>query len=397
MRADALPASPIRRLVPLAVAAEKRGTKVLYLNIGQPDVASPEPFWEGIRAAASKTLEYCPSPGVTRLREVAVDDYNKRGFPVAPEDMLVTTGGSEATLMAFMCCFNPGDEVIVIEPYYANYSSFAVSSGVKLVALTSKLEDDFRLPSVEEIAAKVTPKTRGILVCNPSNPTGSIFDADDMHALGQLALKHDLFLIGDEVYRDFNYTDSRLVSVLNLPGLEQNAVMLDSVSKRFSLCGARIGFIVSKNKGVMDGANKMAQARLSAPTLDQQGVIQAILHTPQEYFAEVRAEYMRRRDTLLRELRAIPGVVAPNITGAFYAIARLPVPDAEEFCKWMLEEFSHEGETVLFAPGAGFYLTPGLGMDEIRIAYVVEEAKLIRAANCLRAALAAYPKVLARV
>ena len=386
-----MPASPIRRLVPLAVAAERRGVRVHYLNIGQPDVATPASFWDGVRDGMVPTLAYSPSPGVASLRETAIADYRRRGFPVEPDDFLVTTGGSEAALWSLMVCCDPGDEVIVIEPYYANYLAMAIEAGVKLVALTTRIEDEFALPSAAQIERRITPRTRALLVCNPSNPTGTSFAPAELEALADVAKRHNLFLIGDEVYRDFNYTDTPLVSVLNLPGIEQHAVMLDSVSKRFSACGARIGFMVSKNKGVMAGANKLAQARLCGPTLDQVGIERAIRETPLDYFAAVRAEYMRRRDTLLHELRAIPGVLAPNVNGAFYAIARLPVPDSEEFCKFLMNDFSLDGETLLMAPGNGFYLTPGLGLDEVRIAYVLEEAKLVRAMRCLRAALESYP------
>ena len=389
-RADEMPASPIRRLVPLAVAAESRGVHVHYLNIGQPDVLTPTSFWDGIRDGIVPTLAYSPSPGVPSLRETAIADYVRRGFPVESDDFLVTTGGSEATLWAFMVCCDPGDEVIVVEPYYANYSAMALEAGVKLVALTTRIEDEFALPSAQEIEKRITSRTRALLVCNPSNPTGTSFSPTELAALADLAKRHDLFLIGDEVYRDFNYTDTPLVSVLNLPGLEEHAVMLDSVSKRFSACGARIGFMVSKNKSVMAGANKLAQARLSGPTLEQIGTERAIRETPLEYFTGVRVEYMRRRDVLLQELRAMPGVLAPDVKGAFYAIARLPVPDSEEFCKFLLNEFSLDGETVMMAPANGFYLTPGLGVNEVRIAYVLEEAKLVRAMRCLRAGLEAY-------
>ncbi|HLK15052.1 MAG TPA: pyridoxal phosphate-dependent aminotransferase [Fimbriimonadaceae bacterium] len=390
-RAGEMPSSPIRRLVPLAVAAEKRGVHVHYLNIGQPDVRTPDAFWDGIRDGMLPTLAYSPSPGVPKLRETAIADYQRRGFPVESADMVISTGGSEACLWAFMVLCDPGDEVIVVEPYYANYSAMAIEAGVNLVALTTTIESGFALPSADEIAKRITPRTRAILVCNPSNPTGTSFSPAELAALAALAKRHNLFLIGDEVYRDFNYTDTPLVSVLNLPGMEDHAVMLDSVSKRFSACGARIGFFVSKNKGVMEGVNKLAQARLCSPTLEQVGVERALRETPLEYFTGVRSEYMRRRDVLLRELRAIPGVLAPNVNGAFYAIARLPVPDAEEFCKFLLNDFNLEGETVMMAPASGFYLTPGLGMDEVRIAYVLEEEKLISAMRCLRAGLEAYP------
>jgi aspartate aminotransferase len=389
-RAQEMPASPIRRLVPLAVAAEKRGVHVHYLNIGQPDIISPDSFWQGIEAARVPTVAYSPSPGIPELRHVAVEDFQRRGLPVQPEDLVVTAGGSEATLFAFLACFDPGDEVIVVEPFYANYQGFAVEAGVTLVPLTTYLDDDFALPDIAAVKAKLTPRTKGILICNPSNPTGTSFTTAQLEALAELAIERDLFLIVDEVYRDFNYTDTPLTSVLNLPGLGHRAVMLDSVSKRFSLCGARVGFFVAKHPEVAAAANRFAQARLAVSTLEQHGVAAAIKNTPPEYFQKVRTEYMARRDCLLEELAQIPGVKAPRVNGAFYAVVRLPVSDADAFCQWMLSDFSHHGQTTMMAPANGFYFTPGLGEDEVRIAYVLEKEKLREACQVLAHGLTAY-------
>jgi len=304
---------------------------------------------------------------------------------------MVTNGGSEATLFAFLCCLNPGEEVIVIEPFYANYAGFAVTSGVTLVPLTTKIEEDFRLPSPAEIEAVVTPRTRAILLCNPSNPTGTVFSSSDLREIAEIAVRHDLFLIGDEVYRDFYYGSEELVSVLQLPGLEERTLMLDSASKKFSLCGSRVGFFVTRNKALLDAALKFGQARLSAPTLDMMGVEASLRETPESYFADVRAEYMARRDVLVSELEQIEGVKVPKIAGAFYAMVELPIDDSDRFCQWMVEEFSYEGETVLMAPATGFYITPGLGKREVRIAYVLDRERLARAVKCLEAGLAAYP------
>jgi aspartate aminotransferase len=396
-RAQEMPASPIRRLVPLAVAAEARGTHVHYLNIGQPDIISPESFWEGIDAAKVDTVAYSPSPGVPELRHAAVADYQARGLLVNPEDLVITSGGSEATLFAFLACFNPGDEVIVLEPFYANYQGFAVEAGVHLVPLTTRLEEDFSLPGLEAIRAKIGHKTKGILLCNPSNPTGTSFSNQQLQALADLCAEKDLFLIVDEVYRDFNYSDQELTSVLNLQGIGDRAVMIDSVSKRFSLCGARVGFFVSKHPEVASAANRFAQARLAVSTLEQFGVAAAITSTPPDYFTKVRREYMARRDTLLEELAKIPGIVTPSINGAFYAVVRLPVEDADDFCQWMLTDFSFEGQTTMMAPASGFYLTPGLGKQEVRIAYVLEREKLVAACECLKRGLVAYSEIRTQV
>ena len=312
-------------------------------------------------------------------------------MPVDPADILVTTGGSEATLFAFLACFDPGDEVIVVEPFYANYLGFAKIAGVELIPLTTKIEEDFRLPSVEAIESTITPKTKGILLCNPSNPTGTVFSPETLEKVSEICLERDLFLILDEVYRDFYYGEERLLSVMEIPGMEEHGIMLDSVSKKFSLCGARVGFFVTKNREVIANVLKMGQARLCPPTLDQLGVTACLRHTPQSYFLEVREEYISRRDLLVSRLSSIEGVVCPRIDGAFYAVVELPVDDADRFCEWMVREFSYEGETVLLAPASGFYATPGLGTKEVRIAYVLDKSLLARAMDVLEHALSAYP------
>jgi aspartate aminotransferase len=389
-RAVDMPSSPIRKLVAFAQDAERRGIHVHYLNIGQPDVASPDAFWDAVRNLEIRTLEYAHSAGTEPLRVAAAQHYRSRGLDVEPQDVLVTTGGSEACLFAFLACFDPGDEVIVVEPFYANYTAFAKIAGVTLIPLLTKLEEDFEPPSAEEIASKITPRTKGILICNPSNPTGVAYSAKTILSLGKIAREHDLFLLLDEVYRDFYYGDEELISVLQLPDLEKNAVMLDSASKKFSLCGARIGFFVSKNRDLIAAALKFGQARLSSPTLDQIGVEACLLKTPPSYFAEMRAEYMARRDLLIRRLKRMPGVLCPKVEGAFYAIIRLPVADADAFCEWMVSKFEYNGQSVLLAPASGFYATPGLGRNEVRIAYVLEESRLDQAMDVLERALVAY-------
>lgn len=381
--------------MPLANAAVKKGIHVHYLNIGQPDILSPQAFWDGVDAFQRTTLAYSPSPGRDDIREAALADYRSRGIPVEPEELVVTAGGSEAMLFAFLACFDPGDEVLVLEPYYANYKSMAGEAGVNLISLMTKIEEDFALPTVEEIEARLTPKTKGILLCNPSNPTGCTFSNAHLHGIAKIAINRDLFLIVDEVYRDFNYTDSAIESCLSVKGLEQHAVMIDSLSKRLSLCGARIGFFASHNKGIMESAVKLSQARLSIGTLDQAGAARALSGTPPEYMAKIRAEYMHRRDVLVAGLKRMEGVICPRIDGAFYAFVQLPVDDAEEFCKWMLSDFEYRNETVLMAPGEGFYLTPGVGKNQARIAYVLEAAQLERALDCIRVGLENYPGRLA--
>ncbi|MFI5386052.1 MAG: pyridoxal phosphate-dependent aminotransferase [Fimbriimonadales bacterium] len=397
LRAAALPSSPIRKLVDYAIEAERRGVKVHYLNIGQPDVESPPAFWEAVKTSAIKTLAYSHSAGIAPLREAIAKDYRKHAIEVDVANVMVTTGGSEATLMAFLACFDPGDEVIVVEPFYANYAGFAVVAGITLVPITTRIEDDFALPPTKAIAEKITARTRGILLCNPSNPTGTVFAPAQLREIGSLAKERDLFLIVDEVYRDFYYGGENLLSVLQIEGLEANAIMLDSASKKFSLCGARVGFLVSRNAAVLSSALKYGQARLASPTLDQIGVAACLEHTPPSYFEEVRREYRARRDIVVSELSKLPGVVCPTINGAFYAIVRLPVDDSDRFCEWLVREFQFEGQTVLLAPATGFYVTPGLGKDEVRIAYVLDQARLRSAMKVLAAALAAYPARLVKV
>ena len=322
-RAQEMPSSPIRRLVEYAIQAEKRGTTVHYLNIGQPDVESPPAFWEAVAHTGLKTLEYSHSAGIAPLKEAIAKDYRAKGISVDPADVMVTTGGSEATLFAFLSCFDPGDEVIVVEPFYANYLGFAKMAGVELVAITTHIEEDFALPSAEAIAERLTDRTKGILLCNPSNPTGTVYSPETLRKVAQISREQNLFLLVDEVYRDFYYGSEQLLSVLQIEDLADNAVMLDSASKKFSLCGARVGFLVSRNSAVLAGALKFGQARLAAPTLDQIGVTACLEHVPQSYFAAVREEYMARRDLISRELSRMPGVLCPTIDGAFYAVVKL--------------------------------------------------------------------------
>lgn len=385
-----MPSSPIRRLVDFAVAAEKEGVEVLYLNIGQPDIFSPDEFWSALDACEMKLVEYTHSAGTAGLREAIAADYVKRGIPVDPADVLVTNGGSEATLFSFLTCFDAGDEVVVVEPFYANYAGFAIAAGIKLLPITTKIEENFALPSCEDIAARLTSRTKGILLCNPSNPTGTVYSPEQLRAIAGLAKERDLFLIVDEVYRDFYYGEEDLLSVMQIEGMEQHAVMIDSASKKFSLCGARIGFLVSKNREILGGALKFGQARLSVPSLEQIGVEACLRQTPKAYFDEVRAEYIARRDLLVKELKTMPGVVVPKIDGAFYAVVHLPIDDSDRFCEWLVKEFRHDGKTVLLAPASGFYVTPGEGKTEVRIAYVLDQVRLKAAMDVLRAALVAY-------
>jgi aspartate aminotransferase len=390
-RARSTPSSPIRKLAGYASEAKARGVEIFHLNIGQPDVPSPDSFWKAIRTFDVPTVEYTHSAGFASLREAAVTAYKGYGIHVNADQLLVTNGASEATLFAFLTLFEPGDEVIVCEPYYANYTTFALMAGVKLVPLTTKIEENFALPDISEIEKRISARTKGLLLCNPSNPTGTGFTKSMLDRLGDLALRNDLFLLVDEVYRDFFYDGEAPTSILSYPGLEKHAVMLDSVSKRLSLCGARIGFLVSRNEEVIANALKYAQARLSPPTIEQVGAEAAILGTPPEYFASVKQEYRRRRDLVTSALRAMPGVLCPKIEGAFYAIVRLPIDDCDRFCQWLLTDFQIDGKTVMLSPASGFYLTPGLGKDEVRIAYVLKEASLKAAMECLGAALKVYP------
>ncbi len=385
-----MPASPIRKLAPFAAAAKARGMEIFHLNIGQPDVASPPEFWKALDEADHTNVAYSPSEGIPELREAMAKDYQKKGINVTPEQILTTTAGSEALVFAMTAILNPGEEVIVPEPMYANYIGFAVMAGVKAVPITTHIEDGFALPSVEDFEAKIGPKTKAILVCNPGNPTGTVYTDEQLEGLRDLAIKHDIFLIADEVYREFNYTGKPVKSMLQLEGIDDRVVMIDSVSKKWSLCGARLGFLVSRNEEVNQTALRAAQARLSPPTLGQIGTMGA-LTTPASYYEDVRSEYMKRRDLLVSRLRAMDGVVCPDINGAFYATVKLPVEDADHFCEWILGEFDLNGKTVMMAPASGFYETPGLGKQEVRIAYVLNCEKLGEAMDCVEAALKQYP------
>ncbi len=389
-KAQIVPASPIRKLVPFAEAAKKAGKTVYHLNIGQPDIQTPDAALDAIHNFDEKVLEYSHSAGIESYRIKLSASYKAQGIPVETEDILITTGGSEALIFAMLCTCNPGDEVIIPEPFYANYNSFAVTAGVKVVPVTAKIEDGFALPAMEEIEAKITPRTKGIVICNPGNPTGYLYSKVELEALAAIVKKHDLFLYADEVYREFCYDGAQPHSVLNLPGLEEHVLMIDSVSKRYSMCGARIGALISKNKEVMAAALKFGQARLSPPTIDQVAA-EAALSTPQSYFDEVVDEYVARRNIMVDGLNSIPGVFCPKPKGAFYCVARFPVDDAEKFCQWLLESFSFEGQTVMMAPANGFYSTTGAGKNEARIAYVLNQDALRKAVDCLRVALDQYP------
>lgn len=389
-KAQIVPASPIRKLVPFAEAAKKAGKTVYHLNIGQPDIQTPEAALNAIHHFDDKVLEYSHSAGIESYRVKLSASYKTQGIPVEVEDILITTGGSEALIFAMLCTCNPGDEVIIPEPFYANYNSFAVTAGVRVVPVTSSIENGFALPAMEEIEAKITPRTKGIVICNPGNPTGYLYAKAELEALAAIVKKHDLFLYADEVYREFCYDGAQPHSVLNLLGLEEHVLMIDSVSKRYSMCGARIGALVSKNKAVMAAALKFGQARLSPPTIDQVAA-EAALSTPQSYFDEVVDEYVARRNIMVDGLNAIPGVFCPKPKGAFYCVARFPVDDAEKFCQWLLASFSFEGQTVMMAPANGFYATQGAGKNEARIAYVLHQDALRKAVDCLRVALEEYP------
>ena len=385
-----MPASPIRKLVPYAEKAKKAGKVVYHLNIGQPDIETPQVALDAIRNFDQKVIEYSHSAGFESYRNKLAATYQKGGLPVNPEDIIITTGGSEALIFGFMSCCNPGDEVIIPEPFYANYNGFAVTAGLNVVPVTASIETGFALPPVSEIEAKITPKTKAIVICNPGNPTGYLYSKEELEQLRDIVKKHDLFLFADEVYREFCYDGAQPFSVLNLQGIEENVIMIDSVSKRYSMCGARIGALVSKNKDVMAAALKFGQARLSPPTVDQVAS-EAALETPQSYFDNVVSEYVVRRNIMVDGLNAIPGVFCPKPSGAFYCVAKFPVDDAEKFCQWLLEDFEYNGQTVMMAPANGFYSSPGAGKQEARIAYVLNKESLKNAVKCLEEALKVYP------
>ncbi len=387
-----MPASPIRKLVPYAEAAKKRGIKVYHLNIGQPDIKTPDEAFNALRNINMKTAEYSHSAGLESYRRGLADYYKNVGIEVSYQDILITTGGSEAIIFAFLATMNPGDEVIIPEPFYTNYNGFAVQAGVNIVPVTSGIETGFALPPISEFEKKITPKTKAILVCNPNNPTGYLYSKSELEQLRDLVLKHNLFLFTDEVYREFCYDGAEHYSVLQMEGLDEHAVLFDSVSKRYSECGTRVGALVSRNKQIIETALKYAQARLSPPLLGQIAA-EASLKVGKDYFTEVNTEYRTRRDCVIEALNKIEGVYAPMPRGSFYTILRLPVQDAEHFCVWMLQDFNYNGETVMLAPAAGFYSTPGLGKNEARIAYVLKTEDLTKAVTVLEEGLKAYKKL----
>lgn len=389
-RAIEMPQSPIRKLAPLATEAEARGTKIYHLNIGQPDLKTPEVGLEVLRHIDRSVLEYSPSQGFLSYREKLVKYYAHYDIELSVDDIIITTGGSEAVLFAFLSCLNPGDEIIVPEPAYANYMAFAISAGAKIRTISTTIEVGFALPAVEKFEELINEHTRAILICNPNNPTGYLYTRREMNQIRDLVKKYDLYLFSDEVYREFIYTGSPYISACHLEGVEQNVVLIDSVSKRYSECGIRVGALISKNEEVRNAVMKFCQARLSPPLLGQL-VAEASIDTPKEYMREMYDEYVERRNCLIDGLNIIPGVYSPIPMGAFYTVARLPVDDAEKFCAWCLSDFDYEGETVMLAPAAGFYTTPGAGKDQVRIAYVLNKEDLARALVVLKHALEAYP------
>lgn len=389
-RGELMPSSPIRRLVPFADQAVEKGKHIYYLNIGQPDIKTPDSFLNPIKNLNMPVIAYGPSAGFTSLRKKLVTYYNRFEIDVDYTDILVTTGGSEAIIFTLMAICDEGDEIIIPEPFYTNYNGFAVEAGVKVVPITSNIQNDFELPPIESIKEKITDKTRAIVICNPNNPTGYVYANDELESLRKMVLENDLFLLADEVYREFTYDGLKHTSIMHLKGIEDRAIMLDSVSKRYSACGARIGMIVSKNKEFIEAALKFGMARLCPPSIEQVGVESGI-DTPEEYFKEVNEEYTQRRNTMVRLLRKIPGVIAPNPKGAFYLIVKLPVDDADRFAQWLLTDFDVNNETVLIAPADGFYSTPGLGKDEVRIAYVLNVNDIEKAIHIIDEGLKVYP------
>jgi len=386
----AMPPSPIRKLAPYADEAKRQGRKVYHLNIGQPDIPTPEAALNAIRKLELKVIEYSHSAGNESYRRKLAGFYKSLGINVEYTDLLITTGGSEAILFAFNSCLNPGDEVITPEPFYANYNGFATSAGIKIVPVTSYIKDDFALPPISEIEKKITPRTKGIIVCSPNNPTGYLYSKEEFLQLREIVLKHDLYLFSDEAYREFCYDGASHFSAMNLEGAGDNVIMFDSVSKRYSECGVRIGALVTKNKEVISTALKFAQARLSPPGLGQIAG-EASIDTPAEYFIEVNAEYTARRNYLVEALNKIPGVYCPKPKGAFYTVVKLPVDDSDRFAQWLLEKFEYNNQTVMVAPASGFYSTPGLGKNEVRIAYVLKIDDLKKAMEVLAQALKVYP------
>ena len=389
-RGISMPASPIRKLVPLSDSAKARGLKVYHLNIGQPDLPTPEVALDAIRSIDRKILEYSPSDGNRSYREKLVHYYAKYNINVGADDIIITTGGSEAVLFAFLACLNPGDEIIVPEPAYANYISFAISAGAIIRSVTSTIEEGFALPPIEKLEELVNERTKGIMICNPNNPTGYLYTRAEMNKIRDLVKKHDLYLFSDEVYREFIYTGSSYISACHLVGIEENVVLIDSVSKRYSECGIRIGALITKNKELRETVIKLCQARLSPPLIGQIAA-EASLDASLDYQQDVYEEYVERRKFLVDTLNRIPGVYSPIPMGAFYTVARLPVDDADKFCAWCLSDFEYEGQTLFMAPASGFYITPGLGKNEVRLAYVLKKEELSKAMTVLKKALEAYP------
>jgi aspartate aminotransferase len=388
-RGREMPASPIRKLVPYAEAAKKKGIKVYHLNIGQPDIETPPAILDAVKKSDIKVLEYSHSAGNESYRRKLVEYYKKVGIEVSHEEIIITTGGSEAIMFGFFTCLNPGDEVIIPEPFYANYNGFACAAGVKVVPITSQIENGFALPPIDDFKKVITPKTKAIIICSPNNPTGYLYSREEMEALKEICLDYNLYLFSDEAYREFCY-DGEYISAMHLKGLEQHVVLMDTISKRYSACGARLGAFVTKNKQVYDAALKFAQARLSPPGLAQI-MGEAAVDLPGDYFEQPKSEYLARRNLLVERLNAMPGVFCPNPGGAFYAMARLPIDDSDKFCQWLLESFSYKNQTVMLAPATGFYGTEGLGKNEVRIAYVLNLHSLNAAMDCLEKALQQYP------
>lgn len=388
-RGESMPASPIRKLVPFAEEAKRRGTKVYHLNIGQPDIETPKLVMDAVRNADIKVIEYSHSAGNESYRRKLVEYYKGVGVEVNHNQIIVTTGGSEAILFGFMACLDPGDEVIVPEPFYANYNGFAVAAGVNVVPVTSYIETGYALPPIADFEKLISHRTKAIVICNPNNPTGYLYSRAELESLKEMVIKHNLYLFSDEAYREFSYT-GELLSVLQMTGADDNLVVMDTISKRYSACGARLGALVTKNKLLLDAVMKFAQARLSPPTFAQIAG-EAAIDLPPDYFTETKAEYQRRRDLIVERLNAMEGVFCPNPGGAFYAMAKLPIDNSDTFCQWLLESFEHNGATVMLAPATGFYGTQGLGTQEVRLAYVLNLDAINAAMDCLEAALQVYP------
>ncbi|MCK9422301.1 MAG: pyridoxal phosphate-dependent aminotransferase [Bacteroidales bacterium] len=389
-RGQACPPSPIRKLVPFSDEAKKRGIKVFHLNIGQPDIETPANVLDKIRNTDLKVVEYSHSAGTLSYRKKLVEYYSRVGVTVSPDEMIVTTGGSEGILFAMITCLNPGEEIIIPEPFYANYNGFAVAAGIVVRPIESFIDNGFALPPISAFEKAITPKTKAIMICNPNNPTGYLYSKEELELLRDIVKKHDLYLFSDEVYREFCYDGKKHFSVMNLEGIEQNVVLLDSISKRYSACGVRIGVMISKNKAVIATALKFAQARLSPPTFGQIAGEEAV-NTPESYLKGVLEEYVRRRDIVVESINRMEGCFCPNPGGAFYAVARLPIDDCDIFCQWLLENFSYQGQTVMLAPATGFYATPGQGKNEVRISYVLKVDDLKKAMKCLEEGLKVYP------